>query len=327
METIDMQSDLGRFRGFAEACTYSGYGGSSGSRDVPCRHQCECEDFADKCLYDHSLSAQCAATEEHAEESQAGFDHIDTDDELFFPRFENSRSLHPWSSSATKPRVVEANATCGLPEQMRVPQLGFMQVQACHSGASMIPYSTLPYSSSSAHHHLDLRQEPAVMLDQCAYAQCSQAFMGPSSSPSVGSLGICPATAAQWSPCEAWPHTLELRDLYGPYDDWSHSERLDFDDDSDQSDLMSEVSDSDASTFSNVSEGNLAIDCPDAICAEGCVVFCSICLDDCTSGERIRTVAICGHQFHADCLETWLERRGRCPNCRRSVSSHVFDVD
>jgi hypothetical protein len=277
------------------------------------------------------------------------FLHVDTDDELFFPRFEahssyDSRSMNHWSnqpwSASSKPRASEASMSSGSSDQ----HLSLSSARYFNSGTTQVNSNGVYWMAANAssstngrptdssapshasgstygHHHLEFWRDPAAMLVQCA-TQCSQDF---NTSLGAGSTASSSLPPVQWTPCEAWPHYHELRDLYGAFDEWSHSERLDLDDDSDQSDLYSDVSDSDASTASNVSVGNLAIDCPEAVCANGCVVFCSICLDDCTSGERIRTVAVCGHQFHADCLETWLQRRGRCPNCRRSVSCHSFD--
>jgi hypothetical protein len=75
--------------------------------------------------------------------------------------------------------------------------------------------------------------------------------------------------------------------------------------------------------ISDLSEVDLNDDCPASWCSEESNVHCSICLDDCTIGDVIRTVRTCGHQFHANCLETWFDTRrsqGRCPNCRQSVA-------
>ena len=40
---------------------------------------------------------------------------------------------------------------------------------------------------------------------------------------------------------------------------------------------------------------------------------CSICLDD--SNENVKTL-LCGHKFHKDCIEEWLNREESCPMCR-----------
>lgn len=48
---------------------------------------------------------------------------------------------------------------------------------------------------------------------------------------------------------------------------------------------------------------------------------CAICLDDCTSGETIRT-ACCGNHFHRACLAEWLQasKHKTCPLCRADAS-------
>jgi hypothetical protein len=122
---------------------------------------------------------------------------------------------------------------------------------------------------------------------------------------------------------EAYPSRLDEYDWQDDYD-FGEFRRHEDDSDSGYSDSGTDVSHSDDGNDSDESIGDLSIDCPEATCAEGCTVFCSICLDDCTSGQQMRTVAVCGHQFHAECLESWLLRRARCPNCRRSVSGHIF---
>ena len=42
---------------------------------------------------------------------------------------------------------------------------------------------------------------------------------------------------------------------------------------------------------------------------------CSICLADFAKGEQVKVVPRCGHTFHNSCLEKWLVRKWRCPNC------------
>ena len=42
---------------------------------------------------------------------------------------------------------------------------------------------------------------------------------------------------------------------------------------------------------------------------------CSICLTDFESGVKVKVLPNCGHTFHGDCLEQWLTRQFRCPNC------------
>ena len=41
---------------------------------------------------------------------------------------------------------------------------------------------------------------------------------------------------------------------------------------------------------------------------------CSICLDTLLEGMRVGKLT-CHHEFHADCLKTWLKLKNRCPLC------------
>jgi hypothetical protein len=68
----------------------------------------------------------------------------------------------------------------------------------------------------------------------------------------------------------------------------------------------------------------LLLYCPEATCDKDCDAVCSICQEDCKENEKMRTVVVCGHQFHSKCLETWL-RDGRpvCPNCQQEVTTPV----
>jgi hypothetical protein len=45
---------------------------------------------------------------------------------------------------------------------------------------------------------------------------------------------------------------------------------------------------------------------------------CSICFEEVQSGESSRVLS-CGHGFHSDCINPWLERNRTCPNCRANV--------
>lgn len=44
---------------------------------------------------------------------------------------------------------------------------------------------------------------------------------------------------------------------------------------------------------------------------------CIICFQKLQHGDRIGDL-LCGHEFHADCLKTWLRRRNTCPLCNAS---------
>ena len=47
---------------------------------------------------------------------------------------------------------------------------------------------------------------------------------------------------------------------------------------------------------------------------------CTICLADFEKGEQVRVIPNCGHTFHSTCLEMWLQRQFRCPNCNIEIS-------
>mmetsp|Transcript_80376 Transcript_80376/g.126938 ORF Transcript_80376/g.126938 Transcript_80376/m.126938 type:complete len:255 (-) Transcript_80376:83-847(-) len=63
--------------------------------------------------------------------------------------------------------------------------------------------------------------------------------------------------------------------------------------------------------------------CPEAVCDKDCEVDCSICQETCTENQKMRTVVVCGHQYHSECLETWLRNRPVCPNCQQDVTTPV----
>mmetsp|Transcript_69259 Transcript_69259/g.129313 ORF Transcript_69259/g.129313 Transcript_69259/m.129313 type:complete len:412 (+) Transcript_69259:67-1302(+) len=71
-------------------------------------------------------------------------------------------------------------------------------------------------------------------------------------------------------------------------------------------------------------------------CEEGaCKEPCSICLEDMTKGQMLRTLP-CFHMFHKDCAEQYFQRESMrlgedenigCPLCRFPVGPEVIDVD
>nr|GMD71729.1 E3 ubiquitin-protein ligase ATL6-like [Ipomoea batatas] len=52
--------------------------------------------------------------------------------------------------------------------------------------------------------------------------------------------------------------------------------------------------------------------------------FCAVCLNGICGGERCRKLSACGHCFHVDCVDAWLQSHSTCPLCRAQVSDHVF---
>ncbi|KAI6702909.1 hypothetical protein NL676_012045 [Syzygium grande] len=48
--------------------------------------------------------------------------------------------------------------------------------------------------------------------------------------------------------------------------------------------------------------------------------YCAVCLHHVAPGERYRRLQGCGHCFHAECIDGWLQRRATCPLCRSRVA-------
>ena len=49
---------------------------------------------------------------------------------------------------------------------------------------------------------------------------------------------------------------------------------------------------------------------------------CSICLDN----EKYTNIStLCKHEFHKDCLDTWLSENKNCPYCRKSLTDYIRD--
>ena len=46
---------------------------------------------------------------------------------------------------------------------------------------------------------------------------------------------------------------------------------------------------------------------------------CCICRDSYCDGCEIRKINACGHCFHKNCLDTWLQHKNTCPLCRTNV--------
>ncbi|KAH0457375.1 hypothetical protein IEQ34_012690 [Dendrobium chrysotoxum] len=47
---------------------------------------------------------------------------------------------------------------------------------------------------------------------------------------------------------------------------------------------------------------------------------CAVCLFEFDDGEWLRTLPICGHAFHIECIDVWLRSHPTCPLCRAAVS-------
>ncbi|KAH6789297.1 hypothetical protein C2S51_004303 [Perilla frutescens var. frutescens] len=46
---------------------------------------------------------------------------------------------------------------------------------------------------------------------------------------------------------------------------------------------------------------------------------CSICLEEYGAKEKVRQINLCQHRFHADCIDSWLQKNSTCPICRVSL--------
>ncbi|KAF3793624.1 RING-H2 finger protein [Nymphaea thermarum] len=51
---------------------------------------------------------------------------------------------------------------------------------------------------------------------------------------------------------------------------------------------------------------------------------CSVCLNEFEEGQKLRILPKCGHAFHIDCIDTWLQAHSNCPLCRACISSQVL---
>lgn len=55
---------------------------------------------------------------------------------------------------------------------------------------------------------------------------------------------------------------------------------------------------------------------------------CAVCLNEFKEGEKLRIMPNCGHVFHIDCIDVWLQSNDNCPLCRISISSTArFPID
>lgn len=48
---------------------------------------------------------------------------------------------------------------------------------------------------------------------------------------------------------------------------------------------------------------------------------CCVCLCEYAKGEELAKLS-CGHQFHLNCLSTWLQNSKKCPLCLQDVDQH-----
>ena len=47
---------------------------------------------------------------------------------------------------------------------------------------------------------------------------------------------------------------------------------------------------------------------------------CSICIEQVNDKEIVKRLPKCGHMYHAECIDTWLDKNNICPVCRVALS-------
>ncbi|CAM0883043.1 unnamed protein product [Alopecurus aequalis] len=54
--------------------------------------------------------------------------------------------------------------------------------------------------------------------------------------------------------------------------------------------------------------------------------LCAICKGLLAGGEKCRRLRVCGHVYHAECVDAWLKRKKICPLCRATVEVSRTDI-
>ncbi|KAH6770051.1 RING/U-box superfamily protein [Perilla frutescens var. hirtella] len=65
-------------------------------------------------------------------------------------------------------------------------------------------------------------------------------------------------------------------------------------------------------------------DAENAAAAKSCE--CAVCLNEFQEEEKLRAIPNCGHVFHIDCIDIWLQNNANCPLCRTSISAARPDI-
>jgi len=50
---------------------------------------------------------------------------------------------------------------------------------------------------------------------------------------------------------------------------------------------------------------------------------CSVCLAEFKDNDHVRTLPLCSHIFHLDCIDVWLRSHPNCPLCRSPICCHL----
>jgi E3 ubiquitin-protein ligase RNF115/126 len=53
---------------------------------------------------------------------------------------------------------------------------------------------------------------------------------------------------------------------------------------------------------------------------------CAICLAEVQSTDPVTSLP-CGHRFHTECIQSWLQRGGRCPLCRGVIPTPTMTYE
>uniref|UniRef100_A0A7S1ZYX0 RING-type domain-containing protein n=1 Tax=Ditylum brightwellii TaxID=49249 RepID=A0A7S1ZYX0_9STRA len=56
-------------------------------------------------------------------------------------------------------------------------------------------------------------------------------------------------------------------------------------------------------------------------------IVCNICLEDFKEGEEMRSMDVCCHKFHKECLDRWLSQVASCPVCKKELGGGGGDGD
>eukprot|EP00756_Hemistasia_phaeocysticola_P057544 Hpha_TRINITY_DN34144_c0_g1::TRINITY_DN34144_c0_g1_i1::g.75787::m.75787 len=77
----------------------------------------------------------------------------------------------------------------------------------------------------------------------------------------------------------------------------------------------------DARVFTEAEHAACLVECDGDSDAEPCDHTCPVCLERYAPGDDIGMSALCGHEFHKDCLQRSVAMMGRCPLCKGEVRS------
>lgn len=50
---------------------------------------------------------------------------------------------------------------------------------------------------------------------------------------------------------------------------------------------------------------------------------CAVCLNEMCKWEKVMSLPLCSHRYHADCIGAWLKSHTTCPLCRSKITDHV----